>query len=41
MFCLSQVLGFSLDDFFSPDFKTEEALQYEKHKVEEKSNLKH
>ena len=40
LFRLSQVLGFSLDEFLSPDFKTDETLQYEQPKIEEKSDLR-
>ena len=40
LLCLSQVLGFSLDEFLSPDFRTEETLQYEQPKTEEKSDLR-
>lgn len=40
LFRLSQVLGFSLDEFMSPDFKTEEVLQHEKPTAEDKSVLR-
>ena len=39
-FHLSLVLGFSLDEFLSPDFKTEETIQDEQSKIEEKSDLR-
>ncbi|MDR0970017.1 MAG: helix-turn-helix domain-containing protein, partial [Lentimicrobiaceae bacterium] len=40
LFRLSQVLEFSLDEFLSPDFKTDKVLQHEQPKVEEKSDLR-
>ena len=40
LFSLSQVLGFSLDEFLSPDFRTEETFQYEQPKIEEMPDLR-
>ena len=40
LFHLSLVLGFSLDEFLSPDFNSDETLQYEQPKREETSDLR-
>ncbi len=40
LFRLAQVLGFSMDEFLSPDFKTNEVLQYEQPKAAEKVDLR-
>jgi transcriptional regulator with XRE-family HTH domain len=40
LFQLSHVLGFSMDEFLSPDFKPEDEVQYEKEKPERKSDLR-
>lgn len=40
LFRLSQVLGFSLDEFLSPDFKTAEALHDDSPKSEERTDLR-
>ena len=40
LFRLSQVLRFSIDEFLSPDFKSEDEVQHEKEKVEKKSDLR-
>ena len=40
LFNLSQVLGFSLDEFMSPNFKATESIQDEQLKIKEKSDLR-
>ena len=40
LFRLSQVLGFSLDEFMSPDFRKEETLQSEQPKREDRFDLR-
>lgn len=40
LFHLSQVLRFSLDEFLSTDFKTDEIIKYEQSKEEDKSDLR-